>query len=460
MLIGRTRKYFSIGRRTERGVAAIIFGLSLAALVGFAGIAVDLGRLFVTKAELQNAMDACALAGARYLGEPTPADLRVATKAAVFVGNGHTAVLQDKQVALTDADVTFSDQLDGTYKPASAITDLATAQQMGFVRCQFSQESIVNSFMQVLGFDVAKVAATAKASLAPSSASCFVPVAMCCENSIGGCGSAQQTSFLEGKWYEGRVTPGSSKDDADTSITGSFRWIRLPGESGGNDIRQRIEASGACEEIDTAEPVQSENGLMQGVIRAYNSRFGLYTPSYKDPLPIPDATAFPYTEMVSVMQTGGVNRAADATTPKAYDHYKSTAVPGNLPYGSGGNIINSGNAASGLDVPNNMTGLTSVQLSERNLGVSRRLTTLPIVKCGPGGLADANGQNGTPILGWACMLMLHPISTGNKGALPALENLMRLEYVDDASAANSACSTMGRPSGPGGTGPRVPALVQ
>lgn len=460
MLIGRTRTQFSSVRRKVRGVAAIIFGLSLAALIGFAGIAVDLGRLFVTKAELQNAMDACALAGARYLGEPTPADLRVATKAAVFVGNGHKAVLQDKQVALTDADVTFSDQLDGTYKPASAITDLATAQQMGYVRCQFSQESIVNSFMQVLGFDVAKVAATAKASLAPSSASCFVPVAMCCENSVGGCGSAQQTTFLQGKWYEGRVTPGGNSEDADTSITGSFRWIRLPGESGGNDIRRRIEDSGACEAIDTNEPVQSENGLMQGVIRAYNSRFGLYTPSYPEPGPIPDATAFPYTEMVSVMQTGGVNRAADATTPRAYDHYKSTAVPGNLPYGSGGNIINSGNAESGLDVPNNYKPLTSVQHAERNLGVSRRLISLPVVQCGPGGLADASGQNGTPILGWACMLMLHPVSTGNKGALPSLENLMRLEYVDDASAANSACSMMGRPAGPGGTGPRVPALVQ
>ena len=32
---------------------------------------------------------------------------------------------------------------------------------------------------------------------------------------------------------------------------------------------------------------------------------------------------------------------------------------------------------------------------------------LPIVKCGsPGGLADASGQNGTPILGWACMLVI------------------------------------------------------
>lgn len=460
MAIGPRRLPLRASRSKQRGVAAIIFGLSLVAMVGFAGIAVDLGRLFVTKAELQNSVDACALAAARYLGEPTPADLRVATKSGVFVGNRHRAVLQDNPVALADGDVTFSDQLDGSYKPASAITDLATARTMQFVRCQYSQASILNTFTQVVGFNLSEVAATAKASLAPSSASCFVPIAMCCENSVGGCGTPGQTTFQQGKWYEGRVTPGGNKDDADQSITGSFRWIRLPGESGGNDLRDRLEGSGACEAVDTAQPVQSENGLKQGVIAAYNSRFGLYAPSAKDPKPVPDATAFPYTEMVSVMQSGGANRPADATSPRAYDHYRTTAVPGNLPYGSGGNIINSGNAASGLDVPNNYNGLTSAQLGAQNLGISRRLITLPVVQCGPGGLATASGQNGTPILGWACMLMLHPVSTGNKGALPALENLMRLEYVDPANSVNSACSAMGRPAGPGGTGPRVPALVQ
>ena len=51
-------------RREQRGAIAIIVGLSLAVLIGFAGLALDGGRLYLTKTELQNAADACALAAA------------------------------------------------------------------------------------------------------------------------------------------------------------------------------------------------------------------------------------------------------------------------------------------------------------------------------------------------------------------------------------------------------------
>ena len=49
-------------RRDQRGAVAIIVGLTIAVLVGFAGLALDGGRLYVNKTELQNAADACALA--------------------------------------------------------------------------------------------------------------------------------------------------------------------------------------------------------------------------------------------------------------------------------------------------------------------------------------------------------------------------------------------------------------
>lgn len=445
--------------RRQRGAAAVIVGLSMFALIGFAGIVVDLGRLFVTKSELQNAVDSCALAAARYVNTPTPEQLRIATNAGVFAGNQHRAVLQGSNLAFASADVTFSDQLDGTYVPASSLTTAAAASPMAYVRCLQQKGSIASSFMQLFGYNVSTVAASAKASLVPSNVTCFMPIAMCCENAVGGCPS---TTFEVGKWYEGRVTPSpGNSDDADAPITGSFRWLRLPGESGGNDTRNRILATGACELIDANEPVQSENGLMQGVIAAYNSRLGINTPNLdKSPYPVPDMTGYAYTERTPEMQTAGVDRPAGATTPRAYLHYKSTASPANTPYGTGGNPVNNGNAYSGLDVPNNSRVLSSSELASRNLGLPRRLSNFPIVKCGPGGLADANGQNGTPILGYACNLMIHPVSTGSGGALPSLRNIMRMEYVDNGNSANSACASGGRPSGTTGIGPKVSGLVQ
>ena len=45
----------------QRGAVAIIVGLALAVMIGFVGLALDLGKLYVTRSELQNSADArCA----------------------------------------------------------------------------------------------------------------------------------------------------------------------------------------------------------------------------------------------------------------------------------------------------------------------------------------------------------------------------------------------------------------
>jgi len=53
--------------RNQRGATAILVALCLFALIGFGALAVDIGHLCVAHNELQNAADAGALAGARFL---------------------------------------------------------------------------------------------------------------------------------------------------------------------------------------------------------------------------------------------------------------------------------------------------------------------------------------------------------------------------------------------------------
>lgn len=54
-------------RHRQRGVTAIIYALMLAVLLGFAGLAVDLGLMYHRKTQLQNAADSMALAAAQRL---------------------------------------------------------------------------------------------------------------------------------------------------------------------------------------------------------------------------------------------------------------------------------------------------------------------------------------------------------------------------------------------------------
>jgi hypothetical protein len=53
--------------KDEQGATAIVVALVMFVLLGFAALAIDIGHLFVARNELQNAADAGALAGARFL---------------------------------------------------------------------------------------------------------------------------------------------------------------------------------------------------------------------------------------------------------------------------------------------------------------------------------------------------------------------------------------------------------
>ena len=58
--------------RSERGAILFIVAACLVVLLGFMGLAIDLGHAYNNKSLLQNIADACALAGGSALnGEPT-----------------------------------------------------------------------------------------------------------------------------------------------------------------------------------------------------------------------------------------------------------------------------------------------------------------------------------------------------------------------------------------------------
>ena len=103
-------------RREQRGVVAIIVGLTMAVLVGFAGLALDGGRLYVNKTELQNAADACALAASYELtGAPDipAANFTRRTTPGMLVATRNRVGFQGGTIDAQDVTVQFGTSLSG-----------------------------------------------------------------------------------------------------------------------------------------------------------------------------------------------------------------------------------------------------------------------------------------------------------------------------------------------------------
>lgn len=407
-------------QRNERGVVAIIVALSMVVLVGFVGLALDLGKLFVTKTELQNSADACALAAARELTGANNNQLVLAEAAGIAAGSSNNVMFQADTVSVVGGDVTFSDALNGSYVTKDGV---ANALDMKFVRCTVDRTDIPNWFMQVLGIGDQDVNATAVASLVPGQTSCAIPAGVC---------SADVAAASPGEWIEGALGPGGE-------LTGGFKWIDFsPPAGGASELNDRLMGSGECS-LPAVGSTVGEGGVISSLSKGWNSRFGIYVNSVEtDPtqpgFAKPDFSGFAYTE-----------------------------ITWDPPFGAFGDFISKRGSHApyqGDDLPTglNAEGGGSTTADDTFLsanGEDRRVAVVAVVDCPT---LDA-GAPTAPVESWACIFMLHPINF-NAGGTGTGADRMFVEYLGLANDPNSPCASSGAVGGVTSTGPLVPALVQ
>jgi Flp pilus assembly protein TadG len=422
-----------VTRYNQHGAVAIIVGLALAVLVAFAGLVLDLGRLYVNKTELQNAADACALAASRELTcttAPCPASNLINAEAAgIYVAGRDLRDLQTTAVNIVPADVTFSTVLapNSSYLSIAGGADPASR----YVMCTARSSGIVPWFMGVVGIGAQNVNAAAVATLAPAQTNCAIPMALC---SQGAASATPPYGLNVGQWYGGRFGSGGG-------ATGNFNWVDFtPPGGGASEVEALLTGNGLCN-MNVNNPVGQGGVLGNSGAKAFNSRFGLYQSGGGNPQITnapPDYTGYAYTSAAVVSGTtytwpSGANALSDFLANRNI----------HAPYGTS---TAAGNAATGLGISNAYNAAQSPALTTQ--GADRRLVTSPIVDCA----GWAGGSTTTPILAWACVLLLHPIDspTGN----------VFFEYRGLSSDPNSPCATSGSVGGPGSVGPQVPALVQ
>lgn len=431
-------------RRRQRGAIAIVVGLMLVVLVGFVGLALDGGRLYLTKTELQNAADACALAASYELTDAPsipPEAFARADAAGRMVAQRDRVNFQQAPIASGDVSIGFSTSL-GSGSGGWASAGAPPAGNARYVRCTISRDGISPWFMQVLGFGDQSVSALATASLARAQTACAIPMALCAT------AGAPDFGYVPGDWYG---VDFSDNGSSVTNYTGNFRWIDFdpsaptPGCSGhgASELACLLAGTGQCSlptpptggctgsgSSGTTPGCVGETGNITSMQSAYNARFGLYrggggNPGLTDSPP--DFTGYSYSTE---------NWAAGRN---AYANFRS-AQAAHLP-------ANNDPAVSPPFYSNPYRPSTTEEHATR--GAERRVVVMPIVECA----GFASGQQ-APIRAYACVLMLDPYrKQGN-------DVKSRIEYLGRADQPGSPCATSGIPGDAGSQGPMVPSLVQ
>lgn len=420
--------------RRQQGAVTVLLGFTLVVLIGFAGLAIDLGRFFVVKSELQNAVDACALAAASQL-RPGQNNASALTKAVAYgrlfstggLGNldaiKNRANFQSEVVAIAADQVTFSDTINGTYLDSSS----ANYNTAAYAKCSYPLSGLPIYFMQLINPDFVSqtVSAMAVATMAPSASVCAIPVGVC--KATGGTGS-NNFNLTPGQWL-------AAKSSAPYG-TGNFGWIDFtPPAGGANELADLLNGSGQCE-LNVGAHV-GEQGQKTSLDVAWNSRFGVYKNGGGNPKlnsAPPDFTGYAYSTDSKSWPSGFNAYSGTPTVPGVVNF--QTARSSHMPYQSGAPFGTSGGYSAA----------TSAELIQ--YGRDRRLAVAPVVDCS---VWNANGNAQPAVEGWACVLMLNPMGVGGS------PNAANVEFIGLSNVAGSPCASAGAA---GTAGPLVPVLAQ
>ncbi|WBY02602.1 pilus assembly protein [Ramlibacter tataouinensis] len=418
--------------RRERGAVIITVALLMLFLLGFVGFAVDFGRLFIVKSELQTAMDACALSAAQELDGQADALTR-ATSAGLTAANLNRVNLQsatwDAQGQLTGAGISFRNGGFGlTTSPFAA----------RYAECQHTQPAVQMLLMHAMGAftgdnalfpNARNVAARAVATRAPAQSACPLPLALRPKT-----GTPPNYGFTVGEWVRLLMSPG-------TSGSGEIGWANLDGSN--NAAETRAEVLGYCgteigDELGTP-------GVQAAIASAWNYRFGLYGGSDTPEIYNPDMSGYSYTALNWPTRFNAFDGPRPPMTPATAT--SENFITKRLAYA---NCADTGNRVRGANSCESITGLSLNSFSRvaaagptavgghRTYGIRSRIAPVPVV----------NGSN--QVIDFACMFMLQPLT------IPMAD--VYLEFRGNASDPGSPCVTAGIPGGT--AGPLVPALVR
>lgn len=380
--------------------------LFLLFLLGFIGIALDFGRLFVTRTELQSAADACALAAAAEL-DHAPASRERARNAGRAAARLNFVNLQASSWDPADADITFMDE-----DLAPTEDDLAA----DYVECRHTQADVALWLLPAMRAfsgdsdsykNTGSVSASAVGTRGSAQTSCPIPVALIPKQCPAGSGTpcpAPDYGFTRGEWVKILDVQNNTNPYPQP---GEMGWFNIDGTQSAKDTKTQLSEGGVCDTAVDEQTELSTPGAKEGVAPQWNYRFGLYRGTGDPSTERPDLTGYAY---------DNTNWPAQSN---AYDDFvlrRAAYAP---------------HPGSGAWKP-----ATADQHAQ--YGYNRRVVVVPVL------------SPSYQVKDFACMLMLEPM-------LHPLDPVY-LEFLGNAGTPGNPCTTSGLAGAL--AGPLVPVLVQ
>jgi Flp pilus assembly protein TadG len=245
-------------RRGERGSVMTLAAISMLGLVLAAGLAIDIGHLYVVKAELQNAVDAAALAGAARLNSSSKG-ISDATDKVVNLVNNYG--FNKKRVIFERSNVQFAKNLDGPYM--SEATAKAQPKDIRFIKV--TSPSISTSLFFVANTTKNPLNVNASAVAGQS-----VPINVICDWIPLSVIDDDVNPIVPGQVYTIRAAPGNKVSP------GNYQILAVSGR-GGKDVREDL-ATGIDQCMSPGDIVDTKPGVTAGAVRqGLNTRFDEYS---------------------------------------------------------------------------------------------------------------------------------------------------------------------------------------
>ena len=396
------------GPANQGGIIAVLFLVSLVAMLGMVGLALDGGHGMLNKSRLQNVVDAAALGSAKVLDTSSGDELLARTEAlAMFADNAGESGNAEIGAALgggLSVAVEFSRTLD-PFVPGTIPAE--------YVRVTATELNLPGWFIPIMGLAEKRIAASAVAGPSPTLDE------VCDLAPIMACGDPLAPDDFWG-YSPGEVTVlKTSKNGGNFAVgPGNFQLVRLDGDTGCADIRESL-AGGYDECVITADDViPTEPGNCIGPVKqGLNTRLGLYSgPVSPDDYP---------SDLVR-----------DQISPLTY-----VEVDGDRVIHFEGQPISDANPLP-WDYQRYLSDLMlagSWNFYEADGVALRRVLRLPVGDCD----GTVNGAGEVPLLGVLCFFLLQELPGGANDA----------EVFGQFMGADDTCTVTGKPGPEPETGP-------